>query len=82
MAEGGQPTRSSEENVAKALQSHEQLESKEDLEVHTVVVDDDATDAEPQRSQRICKFTEKGKELHEEKVTRLINHFCGFYGKW
>ncbi|XP_057215222.1 nestin-like [Triplophysa rosa] len=82
MAEGSQPTKSSEENVARAVQPHKQLESKEGVEAHTVVVDDDATDPEPQRSQRIRKFTEKGKELHEEKVMRIMNHFCGSYGKW
>lgn len=65
MAEGGQPTKNSEESAAKAVQSQQQLETKECVEAHTEVAVDDTTDSDPRRSQRTRKLTEKGKEIHE-----------------
>ncbi|XP_051531701.1 uncharacterized protein LOC127427868 isoform X2 [Myxocyprinus asiaticus] len=82
MAEGGQSTRGSKENITEIMQSQQQLKSQECVETHESIAVDDTTDPEPRRSQRTHKFTEKGKELHDKKLAKLKNHFQGSYEKW
>lgn len=41
-----------------------------------------ASSPEPQRSQRACKLTENGQELHKEQVKRVQHRFIKSYDKW
>lgn len=68
MAEGGKSARNSKENIAEITQSQQQLKNQECVETHESIAVDDTTDPEPRRSQRTRKLTEKGKELHYEKL--------------
>lgn len=43
---------------------------------------DSLSTQEPQRSQRVRKLTEKGQELHDEQVTRLVHRFSVSYKRW
>lgn len=69
MAEGSQSAKSDKENITETMQSQQQLESQECVDMQASVAIDDTTEQEPRRSQRARKFTEKGKELHDEKLT-------------
>lgn len=82
MAEGGQSAKSGKENITDAVQSQQQLESQECVDTQALVAVDDTTEQEPRRSQRARKFTEKGKELHDERLTKLKNCFQHSYEKW
>lgn len=44
--------------------------------------DNHTSSQEPQRSQRVRKFTEKGQELHDEQVRRFAHQFSVSYEKW
>lgn len=91
MAEGSQSAKSDKENITETVQSQQQQESQECVDTQaSVAVDkttdqvavDDTTEQEPRRSQRARKFIEKGKELHDEKLTKLKNCFQSSYEKW
>lgn len=82
MAEGGQSAKNGKENITETVQSQQQLESQDCVDTQAPVAVDDTTEQEPRRSQRACKFTEKGKELHDEKLIKLKNHIQSSYEKW
>ncbi|XP_052445763.1 uncharacterized protein LOC127987458 [Carassius gibelio] len=82
MSEDGQSAKCGKENIKDTVQSSQQLESQECVDTQALVAVDDTTEQEPRRSQRARKFTEKGKELHDERLTKLKNSFQRSYEKW
>lgn len=58
MAEGGQPTKSSEESVARAVQSQQQVKAKEWVEAHTVVAVDDNRSRTTKKSKNMQAYRE------------------------
>ncbi len=82
MAEGGQSARNSKENIAEITQSQQQPNNQECVETHESIAIDDSTDPELRRSQITRKLTERGKELQDEKLSKLKNPFQGSYEKW
>lgn len=44
--------------------------------------DNHASSQEPQRSRRVRKFIQKGKELHNEQLRRFAHRFSVSYEKW
>ncbi|XP_073667523.1 uncharacterized protein [Paramisgurnus dabryanus] len=82
MAEGGQSAKGAKDDITETVQSQQQLESQECVDTQISVAVDNTTEQKPRRSQRARKFTEKGRELHVEKLTKLENHFQSSYEKW